>query len=160
MTHAIESFESVTKRLCLRQWNASDREPFARINADPRVMAFFPRPRRTGERAMADRIESRIAENRWGFWAVERLDSEEFIGFVGLNNPAPELPCSPCVEVGWRLAFEQWGNGYASKRLREHSRWALKIWGFSEIVACTPIENVRSRAVTKETAYARYGRDF
>ncbi len=77
-------------------------------------MEYFPKPlTRQESDAMADRIESRIAANGWGLWAVERLDGRGFIGFVGLNTPAPELPCSPCVEIGWRLSFEHWGHGYA-----------------------------------------------
>lgn len=31
-----------TERLILRQWCDGDLEPFARMNADPRVMEFFP----------------------------------------------------------------------------------------------------------------------
>ncbi|MCG7978991.1 MAG: GNAT family N-acetyltransferase, partial [Candidatus Thiodiazotropha endolucinida] len=33
-----------TDRLILRQWRDEDYMPFARINADPRVMEFFPQP--------------------------------------------------------------------------------------------------------------------
>ncbi|MEW8086145.1 MAG: GNAT family N-acetyltransferase, partial [Candidatus Thiodiazotropha endolucinida] len=33
-----------TDRLILRQWRDEDYIPFARINADPRVMEFFPQP--------------------------------------------------------------------------------------------------------------------
>jgi RimJ/RimL family protein N-acetyltransferase len=161
MAQGSAPIESVTERLRLRQWTASDREPFARLNADPRVMAFFPKPlSRPESDAMADRIESRISENRWGFWAVERLDSEEFIGFVGLNHPAPELPCFPCVEVGWRLAFEQWGNGYASEAAARALLIGFEILGSSEIVAFTPIGNVRSRAVMKRLNMRDTGETF
>lgn len=31
-----------TDRLVLRQWNSADFEPFAALNADPRVMEYFP----------------------------------------------------------------------------------------------------------------------
>ena len=153
--------ESVTKRLRLRQWNASDREPFARLNADPRVMEFFFETLgRKESDAMADRIESRILENGWGFWVVERLDSGEFIGFVGLNNPPGELPFSPCVEVGWRLAFEQWGNGYATEAATRALEIGFETLALSEIVAFTALGNVRSRAVMKRLKTRDTGETF
>lgn len=98
MTDLVE-FE--TERLFLRQWTPADREPFAALNADPRVMEFFPaRLTRAESDAMADRCEALIRERGWGFWAAELKGSREFIGFVGLHTPSAELPFSPCVEVG------------------------------------------------------------
>jgi RimJ/RimL family protein N-acetyltransferase len=98
MTDLIE-FE--TKRLRLRQWQPGDREAFAGLNADPRVMEFFLKLLDRAESdSLADRIESLISERGWGFWAVEIKDGENFISFIGLHIPIPELPFSPCVEVG------------------------------------------------------------
>ena len=31
-----------TPRLCMRPWRNADLAPFAALNADPRVMEFFP----------------------------------------------------------------------------------------------------------------------
>jgi RimJ/RimL family protein N-acetyltransferase len=102
-----EIIEFETDRLRLRQWLATDREPFAALNADPRVMEFFPATldRATSD-AMANYCEALIAERGWGFWAAEVKGSGQFIGFVGLHTPSSELPFSPCVEIGWRLAFK------------------------------------------------------
>lgn len=58
-----------TQRLKLRQWIASDRKPFSKLNADPQVMEYFPDVlSETESNAMADIIESLIGENGWGFW--------------------------------------------------------------------------------------------
>jgi RimJ/RimL family protein N-acetyltransferase len=67
-----EIIEFETDRLRLRQWLAKDREPFAALNADPRVMEFFPATldRATSD-AMAEYCERLIAERGWGFWAAE-----------------------------------------------------------------------------------------
>jgi RimJ/RimL family protein N-acetyltransferase len=47
-----------TERLILRRWRPADREPFARLNADPEVMEHFPGPlRREESDGFADRIE-------------------------------------------------------------------------------------------------------
>src|SRR5687767_6508609 len=111
-----ELIEFETERLRLRQWQANDREAFAALNADPKVTEYFPFPiDRTASDAMVDRCQSLIAERGWGFWAAELKQTAQFIGFVGLHIPAAELPFSPCVEIGWRLAFQYWGKGYATE---------------------------------------------
>jgi RimJ/RimL family protein N-acetyltransferase len=137
-----------TERLRLRQWRASDREPFVRLNADPRVMEFFPSTidRRASEAAI-DRWQQEIAERGWGLWAAERLDSNEFIGFVGLQVPSAPLPFAPCVEVGWRLAHAHWGMGYATEAARGALRVGFERLGLREIVSFTALGNMRSRAV-------------
>ncbi len=142
-----EIIEFDTDRLHLRQWIEADKEPFAMLNADERVMEYFPnRLDRAASDKTVDRLQASIIDRGWGFWAVELKEDKQFIGFVGLNIPA-ELPFSPCVEVGWRLAFPYWGRGYAS----EAARGALEV-GFNrlclpEIVSFTAINNQRSRAV-------------
>jgi RimJ/RimL family protein N-acetyltransferase len=137
-----------TERLHLRQWRASDREPLAQLNADPRVMEFFPnRLDRATSDAMADRIESKIVNQGWGFWAAELKTTREFIGFVGLNRPAAELPCSPCVEVGWRLMHPYWGYGYATEAAKGALQVGFEKLNFQEIVSFTALQNRRSRSV-------------
>ena len=145
MTDLIE-FE--TERLFLRQWTPADREPFAALNADPRVMEFFPsRLTHAESDAMADRCEALIRERGWGFWAAEFKASREFIGFVGLHTPSAELPFSPCVEVGWRLSFSHWGKGLASEAARGALCVGFTSLGLSEVVSFTAVRNVKSRAV-------------
>jgi RimJ/RimL family protein N-acetyltransferase len=87
--------EIETQRLFLRQWRASDREPFAALNADPIVMAHFPAPlTREKSDAMAHYCERLISERGWGPWATEIKATGEFIGCVGLNIPRDDLPVS------------------------------------------------------------------
>ncbi len=143
--------EFETKRLRLRQWLPEDREAFARLNADPMVMEFFLKLLDRAESdAMADRIESLISERGWGFWAVEIKGGEKFIGFTGLHIPIPELPFSPCVEVGWRLAFEHWGKGYATEAAKDALSVGFEKLNLTEIVSFASIGNLRSRSVMKK----------
>ncbi len=143
-----EIIEFDTDRLHLRQWIEADKEPFAALNADERVMEYFPnRLDRAASDAMVDRLRSSIIDRGWGWWAVELKDDKKFIGTVGLGIPKADLPFSPCVEIAWRLAFPHWHKGYAS----EAARGALEV-GFNrlclpEIVSFTAINNQRSRAV-------------
>src|SRR5271154_3103558 len=61
------AIELGTRRLFLRQWRASDREPFASLNADAAVMAHLPAPlTREKSDAMADHCERLIAKRGWG----------------------------------------------------------------------------------------------
>ena len=143
-----ELIEFETERLWLRQWCAADREPFAALNADPKVMEFFPALlNHTESEAMANRCQTLIAERGWGLWAVETRTTQEFIGFVGLHTPAPELPFAPCVEVGWRLAAKHWGKGFATEAARATLRVGFNQLGLPDIVSFTPVGNIRSRAV-------------
>lgn len=143
-----ELLEFDTEHLRLRQWCAADREPFAVFNADPKVMEFYPAPlSRTESDAMGNRCQTLIAERGWGFWAVETKSENEFIGFVGLHTPAPELPFSPCVEVGWRLAAKHWGKGFATEAARGALRIGFERLGLAEIVSFTSVINLKSRAV-------------
>jgi RimJ/RimL family protein N-acetyltransferase len=90
MTKLIE-FE--TDRLYLRQWIEADREPFARLNADSRVMEFLPSLLdRAASDAMFDRLQAGIFDRGWGLWAVELKQDRQFIGFVGLHIPKADLP--------------------------------------------------------------------
>lgn len=140
--------EPETGRLRLRQWQLADREPFARLNADPRVMACFPAPlERAASDALAERCAALIGERGWGFWAVDLKKTGKFIGFVGLHVPSADLPFAPCVEIGWRLAHEYWGQGLASEAARAALQVGFTTLALPEIVAFTARSNLRSQAV-------------
>jgi RimJ/RimL family protein N-acetyltransferase len=137
-----------TNRLRLRQWRDEDREPFARLNGDSRVMEFYPSVLdRAASDAMIDRVQALIADRGWGLWAVEIEATQEFIGYVGLHIPKPDLPCSPCVEVGWRLAYDYWGKGYATEAAQGALRVGFELLDLDEIVSFTALSNLRSQAV-------------
>jgi ribosomal-protein-alanine N-acetyltransferase len=145
--------EILTSRLRLRRWRRSDREPFARMNADPAVMEHFPAAlTREQSDDLIERIEAGFERDGFGLWALEVIETGDFVGFTGLSVPAFEAHFTPAVEVGWRLARPAWGNGYAT----EAGRAALEL-GFSrarieQIVSFATLANVRSRAVMKRLA--------
>jgi len=136
-----------TERLLLRHWTDADRAPFAALNADPEVMRHFPAPLdRAASDAFVDRMESHLVEHGWGLWALERLDTGEHIGFTGLL-PAVDLPVSPAVEVGWRLARPHWGQGLAPEAARAALGVAFDGLGLAEVVSFTTTRNAPSRRV-------------
>ena len=137
-----------TSRLLLRHWRASDLAPFGRLNGDPRVMQFFPNAL-TSEQSddLARRMQKALAERQFGFWAVEAPGVSDFIGFVGLGAPSFKAHFTPCVEVGWRLAAEYWGCGYASEAASAALRHAFATVKLDEVVSFTIAANRRSIAV-------------
>ncbi len=96
-----------TNRLLLRTWRAEDLPAFAALNADERVMEFMPRVLSTADsHATAERIVDHFTEHGCGLWAVEAPGVADFVGFVGLNVPKFETDFTPCIEIGWRLAYQ------------------------------------------------------
>jgi len=98
---------------------------------------------------MAERMRCLIAQRGFGFWAVELNDSQPFIGFVGLHIPSAALPFSPCVEIGWRLGFPYWSQGYATEAAHEALRFDFTKLKLPEIVSFTAVGNRRSQAVMR-----------
>jgi RimJ/RimL family protein N-acetyltransferase len=137
-----------TERLLLRRWLADDLEPYAALNADPAVREHFPSmlTRAESEAEIAS-FEERFDEHGYGLWAVEVPGVASCIGFVGLNLTTFDAPFSPAVEVGWRLAREYWGHGYASEGARAALRFGFDTAGVDEIVSFTTPSNVRSWTV-------------
>ena len=127
-----------TERLLLRQWRDDDLEPFAALNADPETMRFFPEPpSRAASDALAEHARRHIEGEGWGLWAVEVVAGASFIGFVGLSRPSFEEHFTPAVEVGWRLAREHWGHGYATEAGRAAVDHGFEEVGLDEIVSFT-----------------------
>lgn len=113
-----------TDRLTLRGWTQDDRIPFARLNADPKVMEFMPS---LLDRVGSDRLFDVIGANwqrGWGLWAVETRLESRFIGYVGFDQPSWTSHFTPCIEIGWRLDSWAWGRGFATEGARRVLEWA------------------------------------
>jgi RimJ/RimL family protein N-acetyltransferase len=72
------------------------------------------------------------------------------IGFVGLQYVNFEASFTPAVEIGWRLAYEYWGRGYATEAARAVLDHAFKQLKLSEVVAFTVVSNRQSRKVMQK----------
>jgi RimJ/RimL family protein N-acetyltransferase len=137
-----------TPRLWLRAWRDEDREPFARHNADPRVVEYLGAPLSRGESdALVERIQAHFRTHGFGLWAVEVSGVAPFVGFIGLSVPAFRAAFTPCVEIGWRLACEHWGHGYATEGARAALAFGFETLDLDEVVSFTVPANVSSRRV-------------
>jgi RimJ/RimL family protein N-acetyltransferase len=147
-------------RIRLRPWRDEDREPFAAMNSDPRVMEFFRgRLTRADSDAMVDRIQRHFGEHGFGLWALEVPGVAPFIGFAGLDVTRFNAHFTPCVEVGWRLAFAYWRHGYATEAARLALGHGFGTLALPEIVSYTSATNLRSRAVMERLGMRRDAAD-
>jgi len=148
--------ELPTPRLRMRRWREDDLEPFAALNADPVVMEHYSAPLTRAESdQMVERIEATFEREGYGLWAVEISSTGAFAGYVGLWPATFEAPFTPAVEVGWRLAKETWGRGYATEAARVAIADGFDRLGLSEIVSFTAAVNDRSRRVMEKLGMTR-----
>ena len=93
-----------TARTYLRSYKKEDLLPFRQLNADPRVMEFYPSINTAFESdQMMERMQGHIDLHGFGLWALELKAEKRLIGFVGLQVIPYETHFTPAVEVGWRL---------------------------------------------------------
>jgi RimJ/RimL family protein N-acetyltransferase len=141
-----------TERLVLRRWRMEDREPFAAINADPEVMRFIGTGAVLG-RGLSDELATRL-EREWeergfGLWALSARDDPDkrLLGFCGLTVPMFLPSVLPAVEVGWRMARDAWGQGYATEAARAAVAFGFEEHTIEEILAIVDPANERSLRV-------------
>lgn len=140
-----------TQRLILRRWQADDRAPFAAMNADPKVMEYFKAPLSRAESdAFIDRIEDVFEQNGYGFWAVEERGTGKLVGLTGLAPVMFNAPFTPAVEIGWRIASDSWGRGYAPEAARMVLDAGFRYLDLPEIVSFTAVINQKSRRVMEK----------
>jgi len=152
-----------SKRLKLRQWQESDLVAFAKLNSDPKVMKFFPNPLgREQSDKLAERLKANISENNYGLWAVELVESNTFIGFVGLNKVevGTGIPDAPMVEIGWRLDASHWGKGYAPEAAKLALDYAFRELKLDEVYSFTSLLNEPSQRVMQKIGMQNTNQDF
>lgn len=140
-----------TQHLVLRAWEDKDLVPFAALNQDPRVMEYFPSTLTMAEtKQFIVKITANMQKNGFGLYACALRDTDELIGFVGLSIPSFEAAFTPCIEIGWRLAFEHWGKGYATEAAQAVIKQGFEVFKLNEIVAFTARQNIRSRKLMEK----------
>ena len=113
-----------TERLVLRWFREDDLEDLCRITSDPEVMKFLgdgePMDRMLTWRQMATFMGHWYFRG-YGIWAVEEKSSGRVIGRIGFMNPVGW----PGFELGWTLARDSWGKGYATEGARRALEYAF-----------------------------------
>src|SRR5262249_33885673 len=138
MTAAIPELE--TERLLLRAWRESDYEAYARICADPEVMRFLggkAYTRLEAWRHMAY-IVGHWQLRGFGHWAVEEKATGAFVGRIGVQDPEGW----PAFEIGWTVAKERWGRGYATEGARRVLEHVFTDMGREHVISLIHPDNV------------------
>lgn len=147
-----------TPRLELRLLRPDDLLPFAAMNADPEVMRYIGEGRpqdRAQTAASLERMRWHWAEHGFGRWAIERASDGAFLGFCGVGFPTfvPEVATRP--EIGWRLAREFWGQGYATEAAIAARDHFFRAFGSSELISLSYAGNVASHRVMRKIGMHR-----
>lgn len=149
-----------TKRLILRSWKEEDAEPFAAMNADPRVMKYYPSVlSREESDAVLKSSLAHIEKYGWGKWAVVLKETGEFIGRIGLEKVNFESAFYLSTELGYRLAFKYWNQGYATEGAKAALDFGFDLLNLEEIIAFTPCHNLRSQCVMERIGMHRDPKD-
>ncbi len=147
-----------SERLGFRQWRPGDLPHFMEMNADEEVMEFFPsvlKPEETSD--LLARMANHQIEHGYTFFAVDELETSEFIGFIGVIDCKIDLDCTPCPEIGWRLKRSAWGKGFATEGARACLKYGFDALGFDKVCSFTPDLNVRSEHVMKKLGMKKQG---
>lgn len=152
-----------TERLRLRQWRDEDYPAYARLNADPMVMRYFPKllsPEESHEQA--DRLRSLMTERGWGIWVVELKVNGEFVGICGLHFQAGDsgIPHAPLTEIVWRMLPVHWGKGYAPEAARRVLQFAFEERALDAVYAYTAQVNTPSQRVMMKAGMNNTGEAF
>jgi len=145
-----------TSRLILRTWREDDAEAFAHINQDPKVIEYL-----RGFLTLNDAKDfihgqmQNFAKQRMCFFAATLKSTGELIGLIGLQQPWFEAHFTPCVEIGWRLASQHWGLGYAPEGAQAVLKYGFEQLACHEIVSFTVPANTRSIRVMEKIGMQR-----
>jgi RimJ/RimL family protein N-acetyltransferase len=145
-----------TERLTLRPFRDDDLPLYAALNADPEVMAHLGGVvTRVQSDAIADWANHLWDSEGIGLVAVERTEDGTFLGMCGVHH----LETFPDdLEVGWRLAREHWGHGYATEAAEAWLRVAFDDKAVPRLLSVTDHDNLRSLAVMARLGF-RFDRE-
>ena len=147
-----------SERLGFRAWNTSDIPLMAAINADPAVMEFFPAIQSLQQtEAFIERVHQSITANGFGYFAVDRLDTGAFIGFIGLMEKTFEAAFTPCIDIGWRLSRQHWNNGFATEGAKRCLDYAFNDLHLLKVYCMAPVINKKSEAVMQKIGMRKAG---
>ena len=152
-----------TERLRLRQWDDKDYPDYARLNADPMAMRYFPKELSAQESSeQADTLRSLITTRGWGIWAVELKASGAFVGITGLHTQAGDsgIPHAPLTEIVWRIMRAHWGKGYAPEAARRALQFAFGELALDAVHSFTAQINTPSQRVMIKAGMENSGEQF
>ncbi|MGY2810539.1 GNAT family N-acetyltransferase [Bradyrhizobium sp. USDA 4506] len=147
-----------TARLILRPWRASDIAGNTRMLSDPETARFITPDHQPVTSELKGWRNAAVISGHWalygfGMFAVEEKSSAHYIGRVGPYYP-PEWPG---FEVGWGIAKEHRGKGYAVEAARAAIDWVFDNFTVDRIIHCIDPANAASQAVARRLGAVNEG---
>jgi RimJ/RimL family protein N-acetyltransferase len=142
------SYLFTSERLGFRNWNLTDLDKMHEINSDVNVMEFFPSilsKEQTTE--FIERMQNQFLDKGFCYFAVDKLEENEFIGFIGLSEQTYKADFTPCIDIGWRIKSSEWNKGFASegaKKCLDYARDELKL---ENVYSIAPKINTKSEHI-------------
>ena len=150
LMNTTKNYIFTSERLGFRNWIEDDIQKMAYINSNPNVMEFFPSLQTVEQtQRFILRMQKQFKEKRYCYFAVDILESDTFIGFIGLSDKDFESDFTPSVDIGWRLAENYWKNGFATEGASACLKYDYEQLRLKKIIATTPAINIKSEEVMK-----------
>lgn len=147
-----------SERLGFRNWKISDMSKMTAINGNPNVMQFFPSVQDEIHTArFIQRMQTEFETKGFCYFAVDKLNENEFIGFIGLSEQTFESPFTPCVDIGWRLAESAWNQGFATEGAKRCLKYASEVLKLKTVKAIAPELNLNSIRVMQKIGMIKVG---
>jgi len=149
-----------SSRLGFRNWNDPDVSEMVRINKDSEVMKFFPiLPTKKQTVDFISRMQKQFEEKGYTYFAVDNLEKDKFIGFIGLSYQTFESEFSPFVDIGWRLDKSEWNKGLATEGAKACLQYGFETLRLDSIKAVCPKINLPSENIMKKIGMTKI-KDF
>ncbi|MDR6193468.1 GNAT family N-acetyltransferase [Siphonobacter sp. SORGH_AS_0500] len=137
-----------SERLGFRNWELADIDKMHEINSDEKVMEFFPGiPTKEQTTEFVGRMKKQFDDKGFCYFAVDKLETNEFIGFIGLCEQTYEAEFTPCIDIGWRITSSEWNKGFATEGAKKCLQYALNELKLENIYSVTPKINTKSERI-------------
>lgn len=129
------------------------------MNADAETMTYFQHPLSKKEsRALMDRMTYLYTQRGHCYFAVDILNSGEFLGMIGLGTKSFKAAFTPCVDIGWRIRKKFWNQGYTTEGAARCLKFGKEL-GIKEIYSLASSKNAASIRVMQKIGMT-YEYDF
>ncbi len=140
-----------SERLGFRNWILDDLDQLADINNDEEIMEFFPfRPSKENTKDFILRMQQQYSDKGFCYFAVDVLETNKFIGFIGLSEQTYLDDLGSFVDIGWRLHKNFWNKGYATEGANACLDFGFDTIHLDKIYSVAPEINVKSETVMKK----------
>ncbi len=137
-----------SERLGFRNWDMTDIDKMHEINSDENVMKYFPTiPTKEQTKEFVERMKKQFENKGFCYFAVDKLEDSELIGFIGLSEQIYEADFTPCVDIGWRIKSSEWNKGFASEGAKKCLDYALNELKLENVYSIAPKINTKSEYI-------------